>query len=140
MPTQCGSEAGRTERAFRLINALREKHGVKAVILDRDLVKAGNRHLTDIERSGRFGHVGSDGRYFEHRVRDLDFEGMPRAENLAWNQTTATEAVQNWMLSPPHRRAMLLADVTHIGVSYRCSPRHGHLWSMIVGRAPRAAP
>ncbi|MEO0500477.1 MAG: CAP domain-containing protein [Pseudomonadota bacterium] len=137
MPTNCAIANADPDRVRERINTIRERSGLRPLRQSRVLVRAGDRHVRNLIRRGKLSHRGGDGRYFEHRVWDLDYDGTPRAENLAWNQARAKAVVAAWMKSPSHRRAILLPDVTDIGISYRCSTARGHFWSMIVGRSDR---
>ncbi|MGB3722937.1 MAG: CAP domain-containing protein, partial [Pacificimonas sp.] len=90
--------------------------------------------LGDLLSARRLSHVGSDGTTFGRRALRAGYDGYPAAENLAWNQATAVTVVESWLASPSHRDALLMRGVTHLGVAYRCSPRHGHFWAMVVGQ------
>ncbi len=133
-PTRCASAKDRASRAHAAINGLRAQYGLRALGANRALQDASAAHLDDLLSVRRLSHIGSDGTTFDRRVKRAGYRGHPSAENLAWNQPDAATVVRNWMASPSHRDAMLMRGVTALGVAYRCSPRFGHMWAMVVGR------
>ena len=126
-----GFDAGATVDA---LNALRRQNGLAEVTHDQALAAAAQEHSTDLAGWGKLSHAGSDGSNFVMRIGRTRFDGVPRAENVAWNLPTAEAVVRAWDKSPGHRANMLLDDVTHVGIGFACSPTKGRFWTMVLGR------
>jgi uncharacterized protein YkwD len=133
-PSWCASKPFDTAPAVAALNTLRRQHGLRLVVVDDALAGAAQAHSDDLAAWGRLSHQGSDGSNFVVRTERTRFSGVPRAENVAWNLPSAEAVVLAWERSPGHRANMLLADVTHVGVGYACSPSNGRFWTMVLGR------
>src|SRR5687768_2562220 len=79
-----------------LMNAERERRGLRPLKRNRKLSAAAEDRLRDMFDRGYFGHVAPDGTQPDAwvRRRDYDFEGL--GENLATGQRTARQAVDHW--------------------------------------------
>src|SRR3546814_15125166 len=69
-------------------------------------------------RRGYFSHVAPDGSNVGHRAQRAGYDWKRMLENIAAGQPTADEAVEGWIPSDSHRRAMLEPTVTEAGVGY----------------------
>lgn len=125
--------AGDVYEAIRLINAERVKAGLSELGIDSELMEmAAVRTKETVELTG---HTRPDGRYFDSVLTDFGWEVSQyyTAENLAYGQTTASEAVDWWMNSSVHKANILKSTVSRIGVAYYydSDSEWGHYWTMI---------
>lgn len=81
-------------------NSQRARYGLRPLALDTNLMQSSRNHC-----------------YWMAKNSTLKHSGQPVAENIAQGQSTATEAVNDWMNSPGHRANMLNTSYTRIGVS-----------------------
>ena len=82
------------------VNAQRARHGLRPLVLDRNLLRSARRHTGWMARSGTLQHTTA-----------------PVGENIAEGQTTAAEAVNDWMNSPGHRANILSGTYSRIGMA-----------------------
>ena len=130
----CAAEDFDQRATIDALNALRRNQRLPLVEADMALAEAAQVHSEDLAGWGNLSHQGSDGSTFVARVERTRFDGTPRAENVAWNLPTAEAVVAAWDRSPGHQQNMLLADVTHVGIGFACSPTKGRFWTMVLGR------
>lgn len=120
--------------AVAALNDLRRGQGLGPVRVSSALTRAAQLHSDDLAGWGKLSHSGSDGSNFVDRADRARFDGVPRAENVAWNLPTSEAVVVAWDRSPGHRDNMMLEDVTDVGIGYACSPTKGRFWTMVLGR------
>jgi uncharacterized protein YkwD len=107
------------------INAIRGRHGLRALRPSRQLAAAADEHTLDMGRRGYFRHTSLDGTPFWKRVQrfypSVGYRAWSAGENLLWATAgiTAQEAVRLWMGSPGHRANMLNRRWREIGISSR---------------------
>jgi len=121
--------------AVDALNDLRRAQGLSPVRVNVALTRAAQRHSDDLAGWGKLSHSGSDGSNFVDRAERARFDGVPRAENVAWNLPTSHAVVVAWDRSPGHHDNMMLGDVTDVGIGYACSPTKGRFWTMVLGRS-----
>lgn len=87
---------------LELVNAHRANIGLPALAHDTAIQQSAAQHSADMA-SGRLP-IGHDG--FEQRAAQLmqSLGGLTAAENVAFGQTTAEEAVKSWLDSTGHRQ------------------------------------
>ena len=110
------------------INAVRRSHGLQPLVRDAVLDSLARGHSQDLATSegwraycaqcGILSHTGSDGRGPNQRMRDAGFSQALTGENLfaGCGQSTAEDAVEAWLNSPGHRRAILTPEFTTTGI------------------------
>jgi len=81
-------------------NAERSRHGLPALVVDRDLMKSARRHATWMTLNRRLQHTR-----------------QAVAENIAMGQRHSREAVRDWMSSSGHRANILHGAYTRIGAA-----------------------
>lgn len=111
---------------FRLTNAYRAAKGLPALAVDSVMLNEARAHALDMLNQGRVGHVASTGHNFESRMRALRPGTMVlpiMGENAARvskpgdvNTAMAASLFQQWVKSPPHRKAMLARDFVKLAV------------------------
>jgi len=104
------------------INDLRTAKGLTELKLNNGLAVAALGHSQSMAKFGYFAHEGHNGVPFWTRIRPR-YRPLPGStwgvgENLAWASPalSATEAVQMWLDSPPHRKNLLRPSWREIGL------------------------
>jgi uncharacterized protein YkwD len=122
-PARPASTAALERGVLREINSLRAKHGLVPLRFSTALGDAARSHSRAMAEQGFFSHSSADGSPFWKRVRR---HYAPRSrgswtvgENLLWSSPglTASEALEWWLASPPHRKNLLRASWREIGLS-----------------------
>ncbi|HUY32819.1 MAG TPA: CAP domain-containing protein [Pirellulales bacterium] len=81
-------------------NAERRRYGLPSLAVDQHLVKSARAHAIWMTTRQTLTHTN-----------------QPVAENIAFGQESAAEAVRSWMNSPGHRANILSAGHRRIGVA-----------------------
>lgn len=113
----------------RLTNDFRTRNHLAAVAVEPHLARAARAYAEFLASRGQFSHT-ADGRQPQQRVEAAGYAYCETAENLALHQDSrgfesralAAKAVEGWMNSPGHRRNLLNAGVTEIGVAVAKAP------------------
>jgi stress response protein SCP2 len=125
--------AGPAGQVVAATNAERRRHGLPALAVDARLGAAAQLHTADMLRRGFFDHRSPDGDQVWDRARSVGYPYRKVAENIAAGQCTAAEVVAGWMDSPGHRRNILDAELTQIGVGHAVGGSYGVLWTQVFG-------
>ena len=104
------------------LNAVRRAHGLRPLRRSGGLAAAADVHSRAMAQHGFFQHDSRDGSSFAERVRRFYGPSGHRSwsvgENLLWaTSVSASNAVELWMQSPPHRRNILTPHWREIGLS-----------------------
>lgn len=115
-------------KVIQLTNAERRKNGLPDLQADTPLSKVAREKANDMQSKHYFSHTSPTyGSPFD-MMRDFGITYRSAGENIAQGQTTPEEVVQAWMNSEGHRKNILSADFTHIGVGYT---GQGNYWSQM---------
>jgi uncharacterized protein YkwD len=118
--TSAVAASGDERRAFDLINAERQRRGLKALIWDGTLTRLARYHSENMARGGFLNHVDRDGLDLKGRAEVLGLHGWKAlGENIAYNQGFSDPtafAVERWMVSEKHRDNILNDYYTHAAV------------------------
>ena len=101
--------------AFRLLNGLRAQRGLPTLIRDGALDRIARAHSVDMWRNHFFGHRSPSTGDVGDRLRQSGYRATAYAENLA-RAAGLHEAHSGLYASLGHRRNMLDANVTHVGL------------------------
>jgi uncharacterized protein YkwD len=102
-----------------LINHARRASGLGAVRASTALARGAHRKGLDVARCGDFSHEACGSPPFVH-LEPAGFPFVAAGENLFFGERpagSARDVVAAWLASPPHRRVMLHAGFSHIGVA-----------------------
>ncbi len=130
---------------IEMTNLFRREHKLTELKRDATLDQAARAFARYLARTGKFSHT-ADGRHPAERTAKVGYKHCRVAENLALNvdsrgfktRKLASDAVEGWKKSPPHRAAMLDPFVTEIGVGvWKAAGEHRYLSVQLFGR-PRA--
>ena len=127
-------------------NALRSRHGIEPVVTNTRLAGAAQAFAEFMAATDRYGHEADD-RKPTDRAMAQGYERCVVAENLAYafnstgftTEALASRLVEGWTKSPEHRRNMLLAAVTDIGIGVAQSPRTQRYYAVQLLGRPRSA-
>jgi uncharacterized protein YkwD len=122
------------DKARKLINAYREKKGLKALTLNAELTAAAKSHSRDLAKWDRISHYGSDGSNPWDRVKRTGFKARLAAENVGTGQIDFQEVLRGWETSPGHNKNLLLADATHMGIALVHDPKteFKSFWTLVI--------
>ena len=111
---------GDERRAFDLINAERQRRGLRPLAWDGGLTRLARYHSQNMARGGYLNHVDRDGLDLKGRAQALGLRGWTTlGENIAYNQgfnDPTAFAVERWMVSTKHRENALNGEYTHAAV------------------------
>jgi uncharacterized protein YkwD len=111
---------GEERRAFDLINAERQRRGLRPLVWDGSLTRLARYHSENMARGQFLNHVDRDGLDLKGRAEVLGLHGWRAlGENIAYNQGYSDPtafAVERWMISEKHRENILNGDYTHAAV------------------------
>ncbi len=103
------------QRLFELINAERVKAGLDALTFDPELAAVALKHSEDMRANDFVSHVSPTTGTSEERLLEAGIITDRASENVGKGYTP-DEIHQGFMDSPGHRAAILLPDVTHVGI------------------------
>lgn len=120
------------QQVIDLTNAQRSKNGLPALKADSQLSSVAQKKSVDMAQNNYFSHTSPTyGSPFD-MMRDFGVTYKSAGENIAQGQRTPQEVVTAWMNSEGHRKNILSANFTHIGVGYEKSGNH---WTqMFIGK------
>lgn len=126
-------------------NDFRKKHQLQTIETDARLQKTAFSFAKYMARTDRYGHR-ADGRSPTERARAEEYPLCLIAENIAYYFATegfqteelATQAVDGWINSPPHRRNMLREHVAETGVAVAQSEQTGVFYAVQLFGRPRS--
>ena len=98
----------------RLVNAERAKYGLSALSMDSGATNAARVRAKEIVQS--FSHTRPDGRSCFTAASDLGVTYRSAGENIAYGYSTPAQVVNGWMNSEGHRKNILSASYSKIGV------------------------
>ncbi len=116
------------------LNQVRAAHGLKPLVLSRDLGRAALYQSRAMLSGGFFSHDAPDGTTFSSRIKrfysSAGYGLWSAGENLLYDSgdLDAAGAVQAWMNSPPHRRNMLDPNWREVGIAAVYAPSAGGLY------------
>jgi uncharacterized protein YkwD len=101
-----------------VINSERAERGLRELVWSESLAWAAQAHAEDCARRDRGSHTGSDGADLSERLARAGYAAQGATENWA-NARSPQHAFLMWWKEPangPHRRTILDADYTEIGI------------------------
>ena len=111
------------EEVIRLVNEIREDHGLEPLSINSAIMAAAHARLKELDLSP--SHTRPDGTSYYTILPEYELSPYaPGGENLAFGYRTPQEAVNGWMNSPGHRANILKEGITLIGVGYNPSKNY----------------
>lgn len=114
------------QQVVDLTNQERTKNGLPALKIDQELSKVAREKSSDMQRNNYFSHTSPTyGSPFD-MMKQFGITYKAAGENIAKGQRSPEEVVNAWMNSEGHRKNILSANFTHIGVGYVAE---GNYWT-----------
>ncbi len=107
---------GKGAQMLNLVNAERQRYGVRPLVYDPVLASVAEAHARDMIGRGYFGHISPRGTTPAARAGRAGLRFSALGENLA-GDTSVADAHRLLVASPPHRANLLNAAYTRMGVS-----------------------
>lgn len=127
-----GNNSQYVQQVIDLTNQQRSKNGLPALKADTQLNGVAQKKALDMQQNHYFSHTSPTyGSPFD-MMRDFGVTYKSAGENIAQGQRTPQEVVNAWMNSEGHRKNILSANFTHIGVGFEGTGNH---WvQMFIGK------
>ncbi|MFC4075519.1 CAP domain-containing protein [Salinithrix halophila] len=117
------------KQVVRLVNLERKKRGLKPLKVQLKLSKVARLKSQDMRNNHYFSHHSPTyGSPFD-MMRRYRITFRAAGENIAAGQSTPKAVMNAWMKSDGHRRNILNANFTHIGVGYAKGGSYGRYWT-----------
>ncbi len=75
-------------------------------------------HSEDMKENNYFSHVSKKYGSLKDRLEEGHVDFQQAGENIAYNYVDGPAAVEGWLNSEGHRKALLNSDYTHLGVGF----------------------
>ncbi len=99
---------------LRLVNIERNKNGLSSLNKDSGATNVAHLRAKEIVKS--FSHTRPDGSSCFTAAKELDVTYRTAGENIAYGYSTPEQVVKGWMNSEGHRKNILSASFTKIGI------------------------
>ncbi|WP_430786156.1 CAP domain-containing protein [Virgibacillus flavescens] len=109
-------ESGMEQQIFSISNVIRNQHGKSKLEWIDSVSEVAFKHSKDMAVNNYFSHYGLNGDGLKERLATQDVFYLAAGENIAAQYTDAPAAMQGWLNSEGHRKALLENSYTHIGV------------------------
>lgn len=113
----CALDRQAAAQAVTLTNEYRSSQGRSTLSSSNALIAAAEAHACELDSTGRFSHDGANGSSVGDRVRSRGYRWGFVAENILICEPTASDAVNGWIGSRPHRRNMRDNRADDIGIA-----------------------
>jgi uncharacterized protein YkwD len=130
------ADEDRIKAVVQLSNRQRSRAGLEPLRASKQLTRAAQIHADQLVALDKMAHVLPGARYPkpEDRLRAVGYAWTAFAENLAYGQRTPEVAVDALMSSPGHRKNLLGADYTELGIGYAVDSHGRPYWVQVFGR------
>lgn len=123
------------QEVLRLVNIERQKVGVAPLALDSSLSNVATVKSQDMIDKNYFDHNSPTyGSPFD-MMKQFGISYRAAGENIAYGQDSPAEVMNSWMNSSGHRKNILSADFTHLGVGVAKKSNGTIYWTqMFIGK------
>jgi uncharacterized YkwD family protein len=119
------------QEVLNLVNAEREKAGLKPLKMSEQLRSIANLKSKDMGEKGYFSHNSPTyGTPFQ-MLQDFGVHYRAAGENIAAGQKTPQEVMNSWMNSSGHRANILNANFDTLGVGIYNGGSYGIYWTQL---------
>ncbi|MRG85522.1 CAP domain-containing protein [Salinibacillus xinjiangensis] len=108
-------QAGREKQILAISNQIRQRFLLDPFQWDESVAEVAFSHSKDMVINNYFSHYDPDGDGLKERLTKNNVKYLSAGENIAAQYPDAASAVEGWLNSEGHRRALLNADFTHLG-------------------------
>ena len=105
---------GAVPELVSLINDFRARNGAKKLELEASLMNAAQGHACSLADSNQFTHSGNGGP--KSRMKRAGCRARTTGENIAMGFSSPEKTMQLWLDSPPHRRVLLMRNMSVMGI------------------------
>jgi uncharacterized YkwD family protein/spore coat assembly protein SafA len=118
-------------QVIKLVNQQRAAQGIKPLKANWQLSRVARFKSQDMKTRNYFTHTSpAYGSPFD-MMKAFGISFSTAGENIAAGQATAQEVMKSWMNSPGHRKNILSASFTEIGVGYVSGGSYRHYWTQM---------
>lgn len=107
---------GMEQQIFDLTNVVRTEFKLEKVKWKNDVHEVALMHSKDMANNHYFSHVGLEGEGLKERLDAKDVFYQSAGENIAAQYPDGPAAIEGWLNSEGHRKALLDEGYTHLGV------------------------
>ena len=119
------------EKVLQLVNAEREKAGLKALKMSEQLRSIANLKSKDMAEKNYFSHTSPTyGTPFQ-MLQDFGVHYQAAGENIAAGQQTPEQVMESWMNSSGHRANILNTNFDTLGVGIYQGGSYGIYWTQL---------
>lgn len=126
IPTVNTSVTTAEAEVVRLVNAERQKAGLKPLIHNWELSRVARIKSQDMMKNKYFDHNSPTYGTPFNMMKNFGITYKSAGENIAMGQTTPAAVMKAWMNSPGHKANILSTSFTQIGVGYE---PNGNYWT-----------
>lgn len=127
-PMTLPDNMSQAEQLLAYINEARRQFDLPELPYVLELGMAAQQHVNDMANYGYTAHIGADGSHPAERLIWHNYTAGYAGEATAWGFQHAYEAVEFWINSPPHRRILLNAQATDVGVGFTTKYDAPNVW------------
>lgn len=109
-------ESGMEKQIFTITNVIRNQHGKAKLKWGDSVSKVAFLHSKDMAVNNYFSHYTLDGDGLKERLATGKVYYRSAGENIAAQYPDAPAAMEGWLNSKGHRKALLEDNYTHLGV------------------------
>lgn len=119
------------QEVLRLVNRERAKERIAPLTLDVKLSEVARLKSQDMKDQKYFDHISPTYGSPAAMMTQFDISYTAVGENIAQGYSTPQAVVEGWMNSEGHRRNIMDANYTHIGIGHVAD---GHYWTQMFMR------
>ena len=133
-PAPAAAPSTALQQVVDLTNRQRAASGLPALSVDARLSAAAQVQSNDQAARDQMSHDGSDGSNAGDRISWQGYSWSAWAENVAMGYPDAPSVMSGWMNSDGHRRNVLSANVSQIGVGLAYAADGTPYWTQVFAR------
>ncbi len=108
-------QQAREKQIFAITNVIRGRFQLEGLEWDESVSEVAYLHSEDMSNNNYFSHTSLNGDGLKERLGRKDIKYLSAGENIAALYVDAPAAVEGWLNSEGHRKAMLNEQFTHLG-------------------------
>lgn len=109
-------DAGMEQQVFDITNVMRNQHEKSILGWEEPVSEVAFTHSKDMAENDYFSHDSLDGSGLKERLAVKDIIYIAAGENIAAQYTDAPAAMEGWLNSKRHHKALFNDEYTHLGV------------------------
>ncbi|MFW0808345.1 CAP domain-containing protein [Bacillus pumilus] len=112
-------EASSQKQIFDMTNIIRHKYKLPILKWDDETSEVAFMHSEDMKENHYFSHESKKYGTLKDRLERGEVAFQLAGENIAYNYVDGPAAIEGWLNSEGHRKALLNKDYTHLGVGVK---------------------